>query len=390
MDLRSFFGILPPRILYRDASSPVEAISLPEKVTLLWPGKPASFLKVSVGEEVKTGQNLARKKDLVFVSPVSGQVEEVFTLPGLGKGEDLAVTIRVTQQDIYETNLEPVEDFSKLKPMELRALIMEAGFDNLSSISHVPTIWPQVDCLTISALDLDPISCANRQAFQANAKHLADSIQLLLSATQAPRCVLAVPDDMMGHVPENLPEGCTVASVANVYPNGLREILAKDHGAGRLMEADGSGIRGNTVVVGAEHALAMAVSLRQGRPFVEKFVTVARHGNDQSKTFKVRIGTPIAHVLKEAGLSVSPKGKLIVNGIMKGYACFSDQQPVTPSTDCLHVQGQEQVFLYQDIQCINCGKCDAICPVDLAVGLLGRMAEYGKFGVQGPWGPKLY
>jgi len=379
VDLRSFFGILPPRILYRDASSPVESIPLPEKVTLLWPGKPASFLKVGVGEEVKTGQNLAKKKDLVFISPVSGQVEEVFTLPGLGRGEDLAITIRVKEQDSYETSLEPVEDFSKLKPMELRELIMEAGFDDLSSISNVPAIWPQVDCLIISALDLDPISCSNRQAFQMNAEHLTDSVQLLLSATQAPRCVLAVPDDMMGHVPQNLPGDCTVAGVANVYPNGLREILAKEHGAGRLMESDGNGIRGNTVVVGAEHALAMAVSLRQGRPFVEKFVAVGGGENGQPKSFKVRIGTPVAHVLKEAGLSASPKGKLIINGIMRGYACFSDQQPVTSSTDCIHVQAQGQVFFYQDIPCINCGKCDAICPVDLAVGLLGRMAEYGKF-----------
>lgn len=379
MDFRSFFGILPPRILYKDLSSAVESIPLPGKVTLLWPGKDASFLKVRVGEEVKTGQNLAKQKEMAFICPVTGQVDEIFTLPSIGRGEDLAVNIRTDQKDSYDTLFEPVEDFSKLKPMELRALIMEAGFDTLSSISSVPSTWPHVDCLIISALDMDPISCTNRQALQTSAQHLPDAVQLLSLATGASKCILAIPDDMMDQVPDSLPNGCMVASIANVYPNGLQEVLAKDHGAGRLMEADGNGIRGNTVVVGAEHALAMAVSLRQGRPFVEKLVTVAGHEEAELKTFKVRIGTPISHVLKQAGLSVSPKGKLIVNGMMKGYACFSDQQPVTSSTHCIHVQSQEQVFFYDEAQCINCGKCDAICPMDLAVGLLGRMAEYGKF-----------
>ena len=379
MDVRSFFGIIPPKISYTEITSPVEEIPLPEKVTILWPGKPPSALKVSIGEDVKTGQNLAKKKDTVFISTVTGQVEEIFTLPGLGRREDLAITIRTAGQDSYETPLEPVEDFSKFKPFELRTFIMQAGFDALSRISNIPAVWPKVECLLISAMDQDPLCCSNGQALKFNGEHLLDALELLSMATEAERCVLAMPQGLNHQLPEGLSTKCTVSAVPPIYPNGLEEMLAKNYGAGHLMEARGSGVRGNTLVIGIEYALSMAASLRQGRPFVEKIVTVSGKGNGLLKSYLVRIGTPISRLLQEAGLEIGSGGKLIVNGLMRGYSCFSAQQPITSYTHSVHVQDAQEVYLYHDTQCINCGKCDSICPVDLAVSLLGRFAEHGRF-----------
>ena len=73
------------------------------------------------------------------------------------------------------------------------------------------------------------------------------------------------------------------------------------------------------------------------------------------------------------------KSKLILNGIMRGYTCFSDEQPVTETTESVHVQGPHEVFFFENTACTNCGKCNSICPVDLEAGLLARLSEYGIF-----------
>jgi electron transport complex protein RnfC len=136
---------------------------------------------------------------------------------------------------------------------------------------------------------------------------------------------------------------------------------------------------GDTLVISVEHAVAMVDCLQSGKPFIEKTVTFYAGKHDPLKNFRVRIGTPIGEILKMSGTEPQTNGKLILNGSMRGYACFSDEQPVTSTTDSIHLQEPQEIFLYQNTACVNCGKCNAICPVDLEVNLLGRFSEYGIF-----------
>jgi electron transport complex protein RnfC len=164
-----------------------------------------------------------------------------------------------------------------------------------------------------------------------------------------------------------------------VYPNGLPEILARKYGAGLLMRGNKEGVVGNTLVVSIEHALAMVECLRAGKPLFEKTITFSPAQNNKPRNFRVRIGTPLADVLHKVGTEPQPKDKLILNGIMKGYTCFSHEQPITSSTDSVYLQRWSEVFIFQNAACANCGKCNAVCPVDLEVNLLGRFSEYGIF-----------
>ncbi|MBW1803197.1 MAG: 4Fe-4S dicluster domain-containing protein, partial [Deltaproteobacteria bacterium] len=151
------------------------------------------------------------------------------------------------------------------------------------------------------------------------------------------------------------------------------------YGAGLLMQGNGTGFVGNTLVVGVEQALAMVDCLKTGKPLLDKTITFSSGKNGALKNFRARIGTPAADILNKADTELKPKGKLILNGAMRGYACFSDEQPVTAAIDSIHVQAPSEVFFYQSKACVNCGKCNATCPVNLEVNLLGRFSEYGIF-----------
>jgi len=378
MGLRSFFGILPPKLFYKDVSAPVEPLPVPEKITLLWHRRTPSDLTVGVGARVETGQDLARNGKGPFVSTVTGSVDEVSTFLGVDSREYLAIQISADQKDSFDPSLPVVEDLSEANPQTLRTSVNRAGFTALTSVIRDPRVWPAIDALIISVLDLDPLSIVNQQIFRDNTDQVQAAVELLARTTEASRCVLAVPDNLAG-MASKVPTGAaTVAMVPPVYPNGLPEILAKNHGAGLLMKTYDAGFAGNTVVVSLEHALAMVSSLQTGRPMLEKTVTFSSE-KGELQNFRVRIGTPVGEILKQASVKAQPKGKLILNGTMRGYACFSEEQPITATTESVHVQEPSEVFYFQNTQCTNCGKCNTVCPVDLEVNLLGRLSEYGIY-----------
>jgi electron transport complex protein RnfC len=287
--------------------------------------------------------------------------------------------VTTNPRDSLDTSLAPVEDFSKAEPLELRTAINRAGFTALSSISNDPSTWPAFDTLIISALDQDPKSLANQQVFRDQTDQTEEAFQLLGRATGASRLLLALPTHLT-HMGRKLFRGpVTVVAVNPVYPNGLPEMLATKHGAGLLMKGNGNGFVGNTLVVSIEEALAMVDCLKTGKPMLDKTITFSSGKNGPLKNFRARIGTPACDILKKTDTQLQPKGKLIMNGVMNGYACFSDEQPVTAATDSIHVQAPSEVFFYEATACTNCGKCNAICPVNLEVNLLGRYSEYGIF-----------
>lgn len=379
MKLRSFFGILPPKIAYMRAESPVEILDVPGKLTLLFPERTPEDLVTKVGDRVITGQDLARNGKGPFLSTATGQIRAITEFKGPDGHDYVAVTVKADSPDSFDPALKTIEDISGAGPVELRSAINRAGFHALNAISLDPALWPPVDVVIVSALDLDPISIANQQTFRDHVDQVEAACQLVSLSTGASRCVLAVPENL-SHMAQNVSGSmATVVLVPPVYPNGLPEILARKYGGGLLMRGNEEGVVGNTVVVGIEHAMAMVSCLHSGKPLMEKTITFSSTENGEPKNFRVRIGTPVADLLHKVGIETQPKDKLILNGIMYGYTCFSDEQPITSTTHSVHLQRVSQVFVFQNAACTNCGKCNAVCPVDLEVNLLGRFSEYGIF-----------
>ncbi len=379
MGLRSFFGILSPKLPYKDVTVEIEAMTMPQKATLLWFDHSPSEVEPRVGDEIKTGQDLAQNGKGPFVSTVSGRIEEIALFTGPYGYEHVSVTVTPNPRDTFDTSFAPIDDFSKTDPLELRTAINRAGFTLLSSISRDPATWPAIDTLIISALDQDPLSIANQQVFRENIDQTEEAVQLLGRATGASRLLLAVPANLI-HMGRNLIRGpLKVVSVPPVYPNGLPEMLALKQGAGHLIKGNGNGVVGDTLVASIEKALAVVDCLKNGKPLLSKIITFSSGKNGTLKNFKTRIGTPASDILRKTDTQLQPKGKLIMNGAMRGYACFSDEQPITAATDSIHVQAPSEVFFYETKACANCGKCNAICPVNLEVNLLGRYSEYGIF-----------
>lgn len=380
MGLRSFFGIIPPRIPYTTTNAAVESLSVVDTVTLLAPDAMRAGLGVAVGSEVVTGQNLVRPGQGVLVSTVTGTVTDIGSFTDAAGVAHAAIHVDARSPDLFDPSIEAIDDFAAAAPEDLAAALGRAGFPMFDRLADGMTI----ETLIVSALDPSPHAIVNQQALRDHADEMPEAVAMLALATGAKRVKLAVPSNLS----TNATRFTEIVTVPAEYPRGLPEILARREGGGHLFRKVGTGVVGDTLVCGTEQLLEMAACLRLGRALTDKTVTCFDASGGRYRNVKTRIGTPIAAILRHVGAELPKAGKLIVNGPMRGYACFSDEQPVTAATDSIMLQERAEVFTFENNACTNCGKCSAICPVGLEVNLLGRYAEYGcfeecmKFGVE--------
>ena len=228
MELRSFFGILPPKIVYMAAESRVEMLDMPEQLILLWPERTPTDLATKVGDNVITGQDLARNGKGPFLSTATGQIQAINDLRGPDGHEYVAVTIKTNSPDSFDPALKTIEDIPGADPLELRSAINRAGFHTLNAISSDPSLWPPVDVVIVSALDLDPISITNQQTFRDHVEQVEAACQLLSRSTGAPRCVLAVPENL-SQVARNISGStATVAWFLRCIPMGCLKYWQED------------------------------------------------------------------------------------------------------------------------------------------------------------------
>jgi electron transport complex protein RnfC len=77
-----------------------------------------------------------------------------------------------------------------------------------------------------------------------------------------------------------------------------------------------------------------------------------------------RIGTPVADVVAFAGGYTERAEQLVIGGPMTGKSVTTDRVPVVKATNCILVISAMNTK-GEEMPCIRCGECAAVCPVQL-------------------------
>ncbi len=111
------------------------------------------------------------------------------------------------------------------------------------------------------------------------------------------------------------------------------------------------------------YATAMAAVYDQ--PILETLVQVNGSSLKKDHLFKVRIGTPIGELVSQcSGLKHQPQ-KLLINGMVRGFALAESQVPVTAQVISVTVPAVSDVADQREVHCIRCGNCHRACSVGI-------------------------
>jgi len=353
---------------------------------------------VQVGDRVLKGQQIARAVDYISAplhAPTSGRVVEIAQLPiahpsGLS---DSCVVIEPDGQDVWGELPEPISDFTRADPADLRERIRWAGIVGLGGAAFPTAVKVNIsgrrniDTLIINAAECEPYISCDDMLMREHPEEVLDGVAILRHLVGAHECLIGIEDnkpEAIGALRQAISARGSDVELVVVpahYPSGGEKQLI------RLLtglEVPSHGLPASIGVLCQNVATAAAVAdaVLRGRPLIERIVTVTGRGVRQPGNFRVRVGTPIEFVIAQSGGYSTHIHQLILGGPMMGFALHSDTVAVTKAANCLLAASYEEAPRKEaERPCIRCGACADVCPAQLLPQQLywyARAREFDK------------
>ena len=365
---------------------------LPTSPELVYPlsqhiGAPAHPI-VSVGDRVLRGQKIAEAVGFVsahIYSSVSGTVksnEKRRNVQGM-----MVDSIVIENDDAYEEAPPiPVKPISEMTKEEVIKIIQEAGIIGMGGAgfpTHVklsPKNPGKIHYVIANCAECEPYLTSDYRRMIEEPEKLVAGLKIILCLFEHAKGILAVEDNKPDCI-RILKDLCinepriSVKVLKTKYPQGSERQLIYA-ACGRAINSSMLPADAGCIVNNVDTIVAIYHAVIEGRPLMERIVTVTGDAVKYPQNYRVCTGTCYDDLIEAAGGFKSPPGKIISGGPMMGFALFDTHVPVTKSSSAITAFIKDPVSDSEPGACINCGRCVEACPSRLIPSRLADIAEH--------------
>lgn len=336
---------------------------------------------VERGERVKKHQLLAETQDIFSAkthAPVSGKI--------IGTKEINNRSYLLLENDFLEetipANTLPPEQLTK---EDILRIIRDYGIEGGGG-ARFPTHLKysvgdrKIETIIINGAECEPYLNSDFAVMYNEPRSILTAIGIVQKVINAQRIVIAVEKhnkELKKKFTELIPESklpIKVKLLPDEYPQGGELQLIKSVTGMELPKGSIPAHHGVIVSnVGTLRAIFNAFS--QAIPHIDRIVTVANEKSRIEAIFKVKIGTPVGHLLRIAGIELySSDTTVILGGPMMGKIAVSEETPIDKGTGgVIVIQSTKE----RHFNCIGCGYCVDVCPQRLMPLEFVRYASLG-------------
>jgi electron transport complex protein RnfC len=381
-------GIHPPYFKELSKGGEIRDISLPEEVVIplhQHTGAPCEPL-VKVGDQVLVHQKIGDSKAFVTApvhASVAGVVKAIEPRPYFTGANVMSVVI-ATASEQKSVALTGGTTLDKATPAEIKKAARDAGLVGMggaafpTSVKISPPADKPIDTILINGCECEPFLTCDHRIMLERADDMIAGAFLLMKAVGARQGVFGIEDnkpDVIGLLTQKTKDrqDMAVVPLETKYPQGsekqlIKAALNREVPPGKLPMEVGA------VVNNVQTAIALFEAVTEGRPLVERVLTVTGPAVKEPQNVRVKIGTPVKHVLAECG-GMEKAAKVVLGGPMTGWAQSSLDVPVVKGTSGILALTPEMARTTPHLACVRCGRCVKHCPMMLYPNFIGVYAE---------------
>jgi len=366
--------------------APLEDMPIPNEVVIYLKQHVGAMLEPTVKpkDTVKVGQIIGDTKAFVSApvhATISGTVKKIENRLS-PTGEMLpAIIIKGDGKDDW-IELKPLNPL-KAKKKDIIDRIRWAGIVGLGGAGFPTFIKLQpsapVDSLIINAAECEPYLAKDYHLLKDFAEDVMLGADIVARTIGVQNRYIAIHADKMDVVPklEKVAEkyDFKVVVLPVKYPHGAEKVLI-DAVIGKRVPPLKLPFDVGAMVFNVESCFAITKAVRDGKPLVEKYLTVAGEGIWHTKNLKVRIGTSVSDVVDYCGGLTQECKRVIFGGPMTGFAMVDLKNNILRLSSGI-IGLTDPPLEYGP--CIRCGKCVETCDNGMNPSLLSLNIEKGMY-----------
>lgn len=378
----------------KDLSKDKPIVDILPKGDLVYPlsqhiGAPAVPI-VKKGDYVLTGQKIAEAGGFVSApvyATVSGTVKAIE--PHRVVTGDSIMSIVIDNDEKYdEVEFVGVESADSLSKEEIIGKIKEAGIVGMGGAgfpTHVklsPKEPDKIEYVIANCAECEPYLTSDYRRMIEEPHKLVEGLKIILRLFDNAMGILAVEDnkpDCIKILKELTKDEkrILVKELKTKYPQGSERHLIyattkRAINSSQLPSDAGCVVNNVDTIVAIYHAII------EGKPLMQRIVTITGEAIKNPQNYRVRIGTNYHELIDAAGgFRVQPQ-KIVSGGPMMGFGLFDLDVPTTKTASALLCMSKDEVSASEPSACINCGMCAEVCPGRVVPKLLAEYADRGN------------
>lgn len=343
---------------------------------------------VKKGDTVLTGQKIAEAGGFVsapIYATVSGTVKAIE--PRRVVTGDNVMSIVIENDGQYtEVEYPPVKALEEYTKEEIVERVKEAGVVGMGGagfptfIKLSPKEPDKIEYCIVNCAECEPYLTSDYRRILEEPEKVLAGLRVMLTLFDKAQGILAVEDnkpdciELLKKLTQNETR-ISVKALKTKYPQGAeRQIIFAT--TGRAINSTMLPADAGCVVDNVDTVVAIGTAVLEGKPLMERIVTVTGDAIVKPRNFKVRIGTNYHELIEEAGGFKEQPEKIISGGPMMGFGIFDLDVPTTKTASALLCLTHDDVSAMEPTACINCGRCVEVCPGRVVPRLLADCAEH--------------
>jgi electron transport complex protein RnfC len=389
------------KLTFRGGIHPYDGkdLSKSDKIQELLPGKelayplsqhigaPATPL-VKKGDSVLVGQKIADAEGFVsapIYASVSGVVKTLE--PRRVATGDMIMSIIVENDGLY-TQVEFTSVGENASPEEIRAAVREAGIVGMggagfpAAVKLSPKEPDKIEYVIGNCAECEPYLTSDYRRMMEEPHRIIAGLKTVLKLFPHAVGILGVEDNKPDAI-KVLRQAAAgenkifIKELKTKYPQGSERSLIYAITGRKISSANLPSDVG-CIVHNADTLCAISRAVTEGRPLMERIVTVTGGAVAHPGNYRVRIGTSFQDILEAAGGFTVTPAKIICGGPMMGFAMFDLDIPVTKTSTALLALTEAEAVEGSGSACINCGRCVEACPGNVMPNKLAVASEFGE------------